>query len=250
MEIDYSIVLPFVRDDRRPYLDAHVEAHHEGKLIGYVKFEWVSSLRFDELLPTVWHYAGELSGWCLGLEPDSDMSDPEVIYELWKRVRNYSHWRPYDSHPDISAEEMMIDLEKMGKRKGLYRKFEDFKTSMDYVYVGYSKVEDGDRWPKEHGVNYQRQGIGLTLYKLAAMWLAINMETSLHSSTLIKPCAMGVWQKMIDLGYPVTTCRRPETNKYVNSLDYTSTPLLLETARKTLGKLPHRDHDKYPTFVV
>ena len=247
MKIDYSILLPHARDNKRPYLDAAAEAYHLDKRIGYVKFEWVSSLLIDEMLPTVWHYADEMTGWCLGIEPDSDMSDPDVIRKLWKSVRNYSHWRPPEHPENVSMGEMTEELVTLTKRKGLYRKFEDFKTSVDYIYVGYSKVEDGYRLGQPNDTSWQRQGIGSTLYKLAAMWLAVNMKTSLHSSTLIKPCAIGVWKKMVGLGYPITTVRRPETNKYVKALDYTQTPFLLEKARRTISRLPHIRSEKYPT---
>jgi hypothetical protein len=245
MEINYSIVLPLLIDPQRPYLEARIVAHHLGQEVGYLKFEWVSGLVMDQILPTVWHHVDEFSGWCLGLNPQSDMTDPKVIKKLWLSTHSYDrYWQPSSLEPTM--EEMLLDLDITAKRNGFYRRFEKFKTSIDWVYVGYSKVEEGDRhlplsWlpegqePKD---SYQHQGIGTTMYRLAAMWLAVNMNTALHSSTLRSKDAIGIWEHLIAIGYPIYSVRRPETNKYVFALDYTQTPYLLARAQKTIKQLP------------
>jgi len=262
MKIDYSIILPFIRDTSRPYLEANIEAHHDDKRIGYLRFAWISRELTDRYLPTVWHHVAEFSGWGLPIESNSDMTNVGVIYELWLGAFKYTYWtyRPPSqvsnnlklSECEPTLEEMLSDLDILAERKGFYKKFKKFKKSINHVYVDYSRVQDASYSifnSDPPTKNYQRLGIGSTMYTLASMWLAVNMGVPLHSSSLRSPSAIGIWEKMLALGYPIYSVRRPSTNNYVLALDYTQTPFLLAKAHKVISRLPTFRHPEYLLYL-
>lgn len=247
MQVSYSLVLPHQRQPDRPYLDAIIEAHRFDKRVGYLRFEWVSSLLLNRILPTVWHCVNTFEGWCLGIEPESDFTDPAVIASIWQEAQKYRGW-PYINRKDVpSTGEMLEELAILAEKMGFNKKFKEFKEGADYVYVGYSRVDDGTRWPEPPEFSYQKRGIGTTMYRLAAMWLAGSMNQPLHGSSLQSLSAKAAWNKMVVLGYPIYRIRRPGSNKHVLTLDYTQTPLLRERSRRATEQLATKKSLEHPT---
>lgn len=66
----------------------------------------------------------------------------------------------------------------------------------------------------------RRQGIGLALYREAALWLAEEWELRLRSGDPIS-CSEGVWLKLKRLGEPITKVDIPAYGSRF-ALDYTS----------------------------
>ena len=265
MAIGYQIVVPYLRNEERPYLDAGVNAFDGDKRVGYIRAEWISSALIDQTLPTVWHYAHEFEGISVGISAESDLSDYQTLLHLWRRAYSYEAWgfRPpsqrnkglspgsslREHHP--SAMEIVSDLDALARYRGYDVAFEKFKQRQDYVFVGYSKVEDGSRLcfdlDKQDQECYQGRGIGTRLYQLMAMWLAVHMNTSLHQSSLCSKDAQALWEYLLGSGYPVFETPTPNNNKSVFELDYTRSPELLAEAGEVLAGIPETEHPEFLT---
>ena len=237
MNITYQAVYPRLFDERRPYCQARIQALDGERRVGYLNFEWISSQHFDQTLPTIWHYASEFTGWCLGIEPNDDVRDPKITARVLKSACRYSY-----EHLNLDVDTLTYDQQQRLLDKlslSIKPRFEKFKESIDWVYVGYSRVDNGERWPEGDTKSYRRQGIGTRLYHLAAMWLAVHRNTALHSSTLISDEAKGLWDKLEATGAPTYWVDRPETDKQVRALDYAQCSVLLAQAHREIDALPH-----------
>ena len=143
MAIGYQIVVPYLRNEERPYLDAGVNAFDGDKRVGYIRAEWISSALIDQTLPTVWHYAHEFEGISVGISAESDLSDYQTLLHLWRRAYSYEAWgfRPpsqrnkglspgsslREHHP--SAMEIVSDLDALARYRGYDVAFEKFKPT-------------------------------------------------------------------------------------------------------------------------
>ena len=266
MAIDYRIILPYLRDENRPYLDAGVNAYDGDKRVGYIRVEWISSALLDRTLPTVWHYASEFEGISIGIDVETDIDDYDEMRRVWRRAYSYEAWgfRPPSQRDkglrpgeDLkgrrpSPVEIKTDLEALARYRGYDERFEQFKQRVDYVYVGYSKVEDGSQFSldldRQDVECYQGRGIGTRLYQLMAMWLAVNLGISLHQSSLCSGDAQGLWEYLLKSGFPVFETHSPVQKKPIFELDYSRSPELLEQAALTLGSVPETEHPEHLTI--
>lgn len=214
-----------------------VEAQVDGKVVGYLKIEYVPSSTFSEKVPSVWHWWSATchrandpakvwfqAHWNLGLIPES----------LQGQLRNILELSPKKHTP---AEDVIwADLEALRERvsgKGVrspWRDFEDFKRHhMDRPKVAYVRTLHPDSM--EAGPDWRRKGIATLLYTEAARWLAREKGLPLWASTLQEDCASATWKSLMASGHhPIRKEPCPwDANKQVPILDYT-------------GIVEHEDH--------
>jgi len=242
MTIHYQFVEPHLYNDQRPYLEGRAEAWDGPNRVGYVKWECLSSEYLNICFPTIWHYANEMTGWCLGINRESDLSDQQTLDRVIRGVCAYS-WSLRDV--DVSTLTLQEKWSFLERHSGdLAERFKEYKKRLDYCFVAFSRVQDGVRIFEPDLPNYQRQGIGTRLYKLTAMWLAVHRQTAFHSSSLVSDSAKAVWQKMVDMGAPIYKRLRPDGKEWVYALDYTQTPVLRAQAQSVVNSLPTIPQEK------
>ena len=100
------------------------------------------------------------------------------------------------------------------------------RDRQNWAYVDFIRVSP----------TYRRRGIATTLYALGSAWLALNRQTSLHSSSVQSDFALALW-KGLKTGplpiFPVTDGRRD-----YDCVDFSRTPQARLRARRILKGIP------------
>jgi hypothetical protein len=239
-QIEYVFVGPYIEEamlDRRPWICFRVKAYLGTKRIGHLRIEWVEPTLVDQYFPTFWHYMNEMHGWCLWLRlggpegVETNWSD-EILFKTWEKAHRHARTRPASSEAPYwqlseegpSREEMLQDLIILeGRLQWQFNMRRNLRPN--YAYVGYVFVEE----------DFRRYGIATKMYSLAAMWLAVYKNLSLHASGLQSDTARLTWESLYERGFPVHR-ERGFGQRYVNVLDYTDNKRI---AARKIANIPY-----------
>lgn len=187
-----------------------IVASVDGVDVGYLKISYVPAARMTAMFPSLLNYVmpdyfpeGKKNApWReLSLEAKQRL----VLYAMLGRYApRHKSW-DLDSYGDqdrvnkMPVEEVdhylaLLDnpeINKDGAAK--MKKFVDFHV--DKPLVDFIRVNE----------EWQRQGIGLALYRAGAAWLDENYGSHLHASGVQSPEAKGAWQHMDALGWVAAT---------------------------------------------
>lgn len=200
----------------RGFIDNETSVWINDEKVGYLTSTYVPMEKYVEYNPTIWNFANNFSGWCLGISSfllDSTDSinpftfDQDRFNSFAKTTLHYLGVGDFSlSDKVFTQEEFEAIAKKSRKYKDLVKeekKFKDFQ--IDSPYVGYISTRENEH----RGVlsNNQGRGLGVLLY-IATAKIYDEKGLQFRSSSLQQPRAKRIWEKFEELGWAIPVRER------------------------------------------
>tara|TARA_R110000824_G_scaffold111593_6_gene260219 strand:+ start:1187 stop:1960 length:774 start_codon:yes stop_codon:yes gene_type:complete len=197
-----------------------IEAHIDGKEVGYLKISYLSSELLFTCFPTLWHWVSKAQGWAF---------DPEDLVNTWTHC-HFSLGRMPPSCVGVLATPYMLtkahapdektmqaELQILEHSSRLPKAFSEWQHGiLDDPFVDYIRVRESDEVDETCTPlwTHHRRGIGTLLYEAGARWIAATKGFPLRSSGIQSAAAKAAWVSMRDAGdlpiYPgIRSCGKP-----------------------------------------
>lgn len=233
--IEFKITPDSEGDDNRGFRVDKIDAYVEGIHAGYIKVSYIPKERFEEWVPTIWHWKTHFGGgnaipYNKPKAKIEDLSNQEISRIISYVVSNHypklprgkqgqrikdfldsllkdkNHWDK-SLRDDVSREDLLTALDilekllmnsNMGKK---YKQFQEFHV--DKPLVDYINVFDGQHVNRnkldDDMTDWRRQGIATALYIKAAKYLK-SQGLKLHASGVQSDDAKGAWKHLEKMG--------------------------------------------------
>lgn len=185
-----------VERENRGWVTHEVDAIIGDDVVGYIKIAYIPAKEWAEYYPSIFNYMTQI----FGISTDLRGEERKGHYSKLSTAKLYGFAKPLlwslanrELPQDLNREQILAELAGLEKKisVGVYAKlFAKFKLyNLDKPHVAYINVAD----------HMRRKGIGVALYREAAVWMQ-EQGLKLHASDTQTKDAKAAWAHMLASG--------------------------------------------------